>query len=537
MEKEDIEKEGIKLQIPTRKEETGRKISVAYLTKKQNDQKWNHGRAAGCRQRKRMLALAITQAIRVCLENHSYKIGDKVYLQKEGGPIGLELTGAVSRAVMASWDKKYLKRVKQAGIKMLLYERYVDDSNQVAEVPDINQKYDKTRKILVKDKETENIEGVENRKEDDQRLAEILKEIADDVMPCIKMEADWPTKNEDGKLPILDMKVWLSGKGEILYQHYEKPMASKTVLHSKSAHPQHCKKSVHVQEIIRRLVNCSRKLDWESDTAPVISEYMLRMKLAGYGEKYRENIARKAINIYKKKIEDEERGIRPLFRPKFWRREARKKEKERKKKEWGTKKGHIAPIFVPTTPGGELAKKMRNIAHKRSEDGIHFNIVEVGGRTMKSELQRSNPTESKGCNKDDCLGCYYERGKGGKCHKNNINYVVECQVCKEEEKAIYYGETARNLYTRMIEHQRKYKDEREKEESEDDGFMKKHMKEYHSGEEGRFKAKVTHHNRDSLSRQIREGVQIRRTNKPLMNTKSEWFQPPLFRVQSEVIHE
>ena len=155
---------------------------------------------------------------------------------------------------------------------------------------------------------------------------------------------------------------------------------------------------------------------------------------------------------------------------------------------------------------------------------------------MKSELQRSNPTESNGCNKDDCLGCYYERGKGGKCHKNNINYVVECQVCKEE-KAIYYGETSRNLYTRMIEHQRKYKDEREKEESEDDGFMKKHMKEYHSGEEGRFKAKVTHHNRDSLSRQIREGVQIRRANKPLMNTKSEWFQPPLFRVQSEAVHE
>ena len=80
------------------------------------------------------------------------KIGDKLYLQKEGGPIGLELTGAVSRAVMASWDKKYLKRVKQAGIKMLLYERYVDDSNQVAEVPDINQKHEKTKKILVKDK-------------------------------------------------------------------------------------------------------------------------------------------------------------------------------------------------------------------------------------------------------------------------------------------------------------------------------------------------------------------------------------------------
>ena len=98
--------------------------------------------------------------------------------------------------------------------------------------------------------------------------------------------------------------------------------------------------------------------------------------------------------------------------------------------------------------------------------------MEIGGRTKQSELQRSNPTESKGCNKVDCLGCCFEKGKGGNCHKNNINYVVECPVCKEE-KAVYYGETARNLYTKMVEHQRKYKDERGKEESENDGFMRK----------------------------------------------------------------
>ena len=82
-------------------------------------------------------------------------------------------------------------------------------------------------------------------KEDDERLVEILKEIANSVMPCIQMEADWPSKNEDGKLPILDLKVWTNDKGDILYTHYEKPMSSKSILHTKSAHTESCKRSVH----------------------------------------------------------------------------------------------------------------------------------------------------------------------------------------------------------------------------------------------------------------------------------------------------
>ena len=109
-------------------------------------------------------------------------------------------------------------------------------------------------------------------------------EIANDVLDCIKMESDTPSKNSDGKLPILDMKVWTDESGNIIFQHYEKPISNKSVLDSQSAHPSTCKRSVHVQEIIRRLLNSSPFLDWESEIAPVVSEYMLRMKKAGYGE-------------------------------------------------------------------------------------------------------------------------------------------------------------------------------------------------------------------------------------------------------------
>ena len=424
---------------------------------------------------------------------------------------------------MWRWDRMYLEKARKAGVEIEMYQRYVDDSNQIDIVPPKGAKYDiKEKKVQI----DHNL--IELEEEDDKRIARILTEIANDVMPCIKMEADWPTKNEKKKLPILDMEVWMQN-GWILYSHYEKPMSCRSILNSKSAHPTNCKKGVHTQEILRRIINCSQKLDWNKETVPFLNDYMMRMKEAGYTEGYRKAILINALRIHEKKIKDEEEGTRPIFRPKNWKKEERRRDKIRKKKTWATERGHIAPIFVPATPGGELLKRMGHIADKEAKGGIHFNIIEVGGKTMKSSLQKSNPTETPGCNKDDCMGCADEKGRGGKCHKNNINYTIECTECPEDNKPIYIGETSKNLYTRTLQHLRARR--------EDGSFMRRHKEEKHEGREVQYKAQVTHSNKYCLSRQIREGVLIRRCNRPILNSRTEWFQPPLFRVLNDVIRE
>ena len=155
--------------------------------------------------------------------------------------------------------------------------------------------------------------------------------------------------------------------------------------------------------------------------------------------------------------------------------------------------------------------------------------MEVGGRTLKAELQRSNPTATPGCRKDDCLPCSNGRGKGGKCHKNNVNYMIECLDCPESRRPVYHGETSKNLYTRSLQHV----SNRMQEES----FMKKHEIEKHEGRKARYGAKVTHTNRDCMSRQIREGTMIRRSERPVLNSKAEWFQPPIYRVRNEIVQE
>ena len=84
------------------------------------------------------------------------------------------------------------------------------------------------------------------------------------------MGVDYPSQNEDGKLPILDLKVWIERKkvegreeegGDVwvvLHEFYFKDVASKCVINAKLTLPWNCKRTVLTQEILRILLNCSR---------------------------------------------------------------------------------------------------------------------------------------------------------------------------------------------------------------------------------------------------------------------------------------
>ena len=128
-------------------------------------------------QKQKILALVVAAGVDMVFANHCYRVGDKFYLQTDGGPIGLELAGAVHRPFMMRWDKRYLAAVANAGIVMRAYGRFVDDSNQI----------------------------VEARHEDDsdEVIAAELRDIANRMVEGIEMEDDVPSRHPDNKLPIL----------------------------------------------------------------------------------------------------------------------------------------------------------------------------------------------------------------------------------------------------------------------------------------------------------------------------------------------
>ena len=342
------------------------------------------------------------------------------------------------------------------------------------------------------------------------------------------MEEDYPDRNYDKKVPILDMKVWMDRDDFVVYQHYEKPVTSKQVLAAQSAHSSSCKRSVHVSEVSRRILNTSGRLDWDTYTAPVLTDYMNRMREAGYNENYRKTVLVRALAKYDKMLKNEKDGVQPMNRPKDWNKDERRLTKRGKRHSWSTRGGYIAPIIIPSTPNGELLTMLRQVEEAEAEPGLRFKILENGGTKIKNIVQVSNPTASPLCQSGDCLAC---RGGGvGLCRKSNVQYQMDCNLCPEDKKWSYIGETARNLYSRSKEHVKNY----EKKKKEGESFMGRHSDEKHHGVEANFSARVTGVFRDCLSRQVSEGVSIRRCQNEVLNSKAEWHQPALWRVRSEI---
>jgi hypothetical protein len=283
--------------------------------------------------------------------------------------------------------------------------------------------------------------------------------------------------------------------------------------------------------LVRRILNMSSRLEWDPHVSSVLTDYLARMMDAGYNEHYRKVTIERALAIFDQMKQNEIDGVQPVNRPKDWQLTERQKKKKRKERNWATRGGFIAPIIIPSTPNSELLKMLRDVAKSEAEPGLKFRIVERGGVTVKRQVQSSNPTGQLGCQSGDCPACQGGRGQGGNCRRSNVQYKFTCNLCPENDKHVYIGETARNLYTRGREHMANF-GARNRE-----SFIRNHQTDKHHGMDADFSATVMESFRDSLSRQVSEGVHIRRSPDTVLNSKSEWHQPALWRVRSEVTRD
>ena len=67
---------------------------------------------------------------------------------------------------------------------------------------------------------------------------------------------------------------------------------------------------------------------------------------------------------------------------------------------------NIAVMFVPFTPGGELARRLRESeAQLEKQTGYRIKIVERTGTKIEDLLHRSNPWQGQDCEREGCLLC------------------------------------------------------------------------------------------------------------------------------------
>ena len=80
-------------------------------------------------EKREIVATIISIATNALFENHFYHFGGEMKRQRDGGPIGLRGTCSIARLVlvMQVFDKKWRKRVEEAGLRLFLVLRYMDD--------------------------------------------------------------------------------------------------------------------------------------------------------------------------------------------------------------------------------------------------------------------------------------------------------------------------------------------------------------------------------------------------------------------------
>ena len=164
------------------------------------------------------------------LETHTYEFAGVIKRQKNGGPIGMELTGVIAQIFMVWWGKQLKRRLDAINFQLKLHERYVDDTNIVAIKTELGARYD-GEKLVVNEETVREDEGVP----EDKRTMLIFQAVAKHIHPSIKLTIDCPSEHADGKVPMLDVKMWIAkidGKRRILYEHYEKQMATKAVVNA-----------------------------------------------------------------------------------------------------------------------------------------------------------------------------------------------------------------------------------------------------------------------------------------------------------------
>ena len=230
---------------------------------------------------------------------------------------------------MLDWDNQFDEVVEKSSITREVSKRYVDDHMGLYGTMGPGARWCRESQDVVYGSEEE---IAMDQRLPDQRTMEVIKEAANSISSHIKMTSDCPSHNPGGMMPVLDLQCWVEN-GEILYQHYRKPMCSDKTLLSSSALPARTKRNTHSQEVVRTLRNCHRGLAWER-IADILTKFMMRLKTSGYGAKYHAEVLKAGLRGYRKMVEVEKTGGRRVNRHDTTDQKPRKVKKLKEEKTW-----------------------------------------------------------------------------------------------------------------------------------------------------------------------------------------------------------
>ena len=146
----------------------------------------------------------------------------------------------------------------------------------------------------------------------DRKTMKVVRDIGNSIHPSIQLAVDYPCNYEDGKMPLLDLKVWVQevddGSSRIIQALYTKDVTSQ------SAFSRRQKRTVLTQELLRVLLNCSLDVSWDR----VITHaniMVLRMQYWRYSKKFQHEVVNAALKACDEIQRQAINGEHPFGRP------------------------------------------------------------------------------------------------------------------------------------------------------------------------------------------------------------------------------
>ena len=154
---------------------------------------------------KKIFAAVMEVMINVAMATHVYSFGGKVFLQADGGPIGLKLTAALAALIMKLWDIAWLKLLENQKVVIHDYYRYVDDSRNALPCLKEGWRWTHDRFEFSDDWEAEDLNsGVTDQH---RTMVEITKAMSS-LVSFLCFEGEESGMYPDQKLPTFDTAIW-----------------------------------------------------------------------------------------------------------------------------------------------------------------------------------------------------------------------------------------------------------------------------------------------------------------------------------------
>jgi hypothetical protein len=373
------------------------------------------------------------------MSSHFYRIGEEVRTQRDGGSIGSAMAGEASRVYMLEWDKTFIMKIKSLELSLILYARYVDDITlacyNIRQCWSFDPILDK---MVYTDNET--VTTVT----DEQHTFRVLQAIANSIHPQVQLTLDTPGNHTDGKMPVLDLKIWVQrdshGLQSIHHTFYKKEVSSPYTILNKSAMSMSVKRETHFQEALRRMRNVDPAQPWE-EKAKHLSEWANMLRISGYGPRYRHRILSGAITRHQQLLDD----VRDKKIPSLYRTRAEMiRAKETKgggstAATWFLKGSVTGTLEVTSTPKSALANLLQKLLKGvPSPTGGTTKVVEGGGVPITRGLKQGNPFRKEGCAFKD-PECRVNPKVD--CGKMGAVYAVTCDMCGDVETTEPQGNT------------------------------------------------------------------------------------------------